>query len=227
MRQRMPGLAPRMVMWLDLFRVQEGCDWEEGFLATVSQHTRRNVRVGLRSELTCSEAEDPEEIRAAFEVIEANGRSQGYATRNWQEFGQPLIEQVHRGQAVILAVRHHGRLVGVHYAVLAGRRWSYLMGGTERTDENLRVGHFTLWSAIRNARQRGLLGFNLDSAGTSGVNRFKMGFHPQTVELIPPQELVLQPLRYQACAKLLPAVQRHRRMLATMTQHLGFFRNRD
>ena len=203
-------------MWVDFSRVDMGPDWEQDLLATFSQQTRRNIRAGLSSNLTCFEAKDPDEIKAVFEVIETNGREQGYATRTWQEFGDTLISQVQQSQAIVLGARVGETLVGAHYGVLAGRRYSYIMGGTIRTGKNLKVGHFLHWMAILKGRELGLLGCDLTSAGTPGVNRFKMGFRPEVLKLMPAQELVFQRWRYAAWAKLLPSVQRHTRVLATL-----------
>lgn len=214
-KRRLPGMAVGQMMWIDFSRAPEGPQWEEGLLATFSSHTRRDIRSALRSQLTCFEAEHPDEIRAVYEVIEENGRTQGYATRTWQEFGETLVEQVKRRQAMLLGVRDGHRLVGAHYGVLAGRRVSYIMGGTVRTHGSLKVGHYTHWMVIKKARERGLMGYDMTSWGTPGVNRFKMGFSPEVVKLVPPQQYVFQPWRYRAWIKLLPTAQRHARFLAS------------
>ncbi len=187
MKRRLPGMAVGQMMWIDFSRVSGGLEWEENLLATFSQHTRRDIRSALRSQLTCFEADNPEEIRAVYQVIEANGRAQGYSTRTWDEFGQTLVEQIKRRQAILLGVRHDHQLLGAHYGVLAGRRLSYIMGGTIRTEGSLKVGHFAHWMVIRKARELNLLGYDLTSWGTGGVNRFKMGFKPEVIKLVPPQ----------------------------------------
>lgn len=221
MQRRLPGMAVGQMMWVDFSRAPDGSQWEEDLLATFSQHTRRDIRSALRSELTCFEAEHEDEIRAVYGVIEANGRAQGYATRTWAEYGPTLVEQIRRGQAMLLGVRSDDKLLGAHYGVLAGQRVSYIMGGTIRTEGSLKVGHFTHWMVIRKARERNLLGYDLTSWGTAGVNKFKMGFKPDVIKLVPAQQVVFQPWKYRAWVKLLPTARRHVRFLATIARRQG------
>jgi lipid II:glycine glycyltransferase (peptidoglycan interpeptide bridge formation enzyme) len=227
MGQRMPGMAVAGMLWVDFAQRAGGADWEGELLTTFSKKTRQHIRDGLKSGLTCSEAEGEEEIRAAFEIIEANGRTQGYATRSWDEFGETITSQVQRGQAVLLAIRHGDRLVGAHYGVLAGRRWSLIMAGTDRSaGAQLQVGWFTNWMAMRKAYERGLSGYDFTSVGAGGVNKFKMGFRPEVVAFVPAQELVFQRFRYGLWVRLMPSVRRHRRKLATITRRLGLLGSR-
>lgn len=215
-RMRLPGMAVGEMMWIDFARAGSGRDWEDNLLTTFSQHTRRDIRSALRSELSLMEPQNPEQMRAVYEVIEANGRTQGYATRTWDELGETVIQQVKRSQALLLGVAFQNRLVGAYYGVLAGRRLSYIMGGTVRVGGGLKVGHFAQWLAIKKARELGAVGYDLTSFGTSGVNSFKMGFNPEIIELVPAQQLVFQPLRYRLWVGLLPMVQRHARFFATL-----------
>ena len=147
------------MMWIDFSRAGRGSDWEEGLLATFSQHTRRDIRSALRSNCTIMDPHDQEQMQTVYEVIETNGRSQGYATRTWDDLGQTIIEQVKRGQAILFGVAFEKRLVGAYYGVLAGRRLSYMMGGTIRVGGSLKVGHFAQWMAIKKAHGLGLAGY--------------------------------------------------------------------
>ncbi len=215
-RIRLPGMAVGEMMWIDFSRAGRGSDWEEGLLATFSQHTRRDIRSALRSELAIMDPHDQEQMQTVYEVIETNGRSQGYATRTWDDLGQTIIEQVKRGQAILFGVAFEKRLVGAYYGVLAGRRLSYMMGGTIRVGGSLKVGHFAQWMAIKKAHGLGLAGYDLTSFGTSGVNTFKMGFNPEIIELVPAQQVVFQPLRYRMWVNVLPMVRRHARFFARL-----------
>jgi lipid II:glycine glycyltransferase (peptidoglycan interpeptide bridge formation enzyme) len=227
MSRRVPGMAVGGMLWVGFAQRAGGADWESALLATFSKKTRQHIRDGIKSGLTCSEAESEEEIRAAFNIIEANGRTQGYATRSWDEFGETITLQVQRGQAVLLAIRHGDRLVGAHYGVLTGRRWSLIMAGTDRSaGSQLQVGWFTNWMAMRKAYERGLSGYDFTSVGAGGVNKFKMGFRPEVVAFVPAQELVFQRCRYGLWVRLMPSVQRHRRKLATITRRLGLLGSR-
>lgn len=222
MSQRMPGMAVGGMLWVDFAERASGADWEDALMATFSKKTRQHVREGLRSELTCSEARDQEEIRRAFDVIESNGRMQGYATRTWEEFGSTITTQVRKDQAVVLAIRYRDQLVGAHYGVLAGCRWSLIMAGTVRIEgSRLEVGRFTNWMAMKKAHEMGLSGYDFTSVGGGGVNKFKMGFRPEVITFVPAQEVVFRRCRYGALTTLLPSIQRHRRGLATLTKRAG------
>ena len=91
---------------------------------------------------------------------------------------ESLLEAV----VVILVARQQGIDLGVHYGVIAGQRYNYLMGGTVRAQPDLGVGHFLHWMAINRAKDLGLMGYDLTSGGSSGVMRFKMGFGPSHVK---------------------------------------------
>jgi len=215
-RMRLPGMAVEEMMWIVFSRDGVVSSWEEGLLSTFTQNTRRDIRSALRSRLALMEPEDPEQMRAVYGVIEANGRTQGYATRTWDELGETIIEQVRRRQALLFGVTFENMLVGAYYGVLAGRRLSYIMGGTVRVGGGLKVGHFAQWMAIKKAHERGMAGHDLTSFGTPGVNSFKMGFNPDIIEFVPARQLVFQPLRYRLWINLLPTVQRHARFFATL-----------
>jgi hypothetical protein len=215
------GAAPNQMLWIDLAEtIAAGtADWREAVLARFSSMTRRNIRTAERQELELVEPRSEDEIRAAFALVEENGRRQGYSTRVWRDFGPALVSQVNRGHAIVLAARHAGELVGVHYGVIAGRRYSYIMGGTRRS-ESLKTGHFLHWQAIQRAHDLGLLGYDLTSGGSEGVMRFKMGFNPQTVRFVSPRYCVISPVRYAAFAKLQPWLRRHKARIGNLLSSL-------
>lgn len=189
------GMAPARMLWIDFSRAEPGRDWDEGMLATFDAAARRNVRLGLKSGLAARLAETGEELEAAWRIIEANAAEQGYAVRRWSDFGSALREQVRKGQALVLTACLGERVLGCVYGALAGRRLSYLMGGTLRTEEDLKVGHFAHWQAMRRARALDLLGYDLTSGGPAGVMRFKRGFRPREIVFPGHRHVRLRPMR--------------------------------
>ena len=161
------------------------------------------------------------ELKEAYSIIELNGQEQGYSTRSWEAFGPTLIEQVHKGQAVVLVACREGQILGAHYGVLAGRRWSYLMGGTVRTDKDYNVGAFLHWQVIKTARAMGLRGYDLTSWGSSGVAQFKMGFRPTHIEFSSPQHFILSPWRFTGFMKIYPALKKYKRTFARYARFLS------
>jgi lipid II:glycine glycyltransferase (peptidoglycan interpeptide bridge formation enzyme) len=69
------------------------------------------------------------------------------------------------------------------------------MGGTLRTEPDLKVGHFTHWQAMKRARELNLLGYDFTSGGSAGVMRFKQGFNPQRITFDGHRHVQLRPMR--------------------------------
>jgi len=189
------GMAPARMLWIDFSRAAPDGDWDAGMLGTFDTAARRNVRLGLRSGLTARLAATGQELEAAWRIIETNAAEQGYAVRRWSDFGRALQDQVRKGQAFVLTAWLGERVLGCVYGVLAGRRFSYLMGGTLRTEQDLKVGHFTHWQAMKRARALDLLGYDFTSGGSAGVMRFKHGFRPQEIAFPGHRHVRLRPMR--------------------------------
>jgi len=209
-----PGTAPNQMLWIAFPDTSQGELWEDRLLHRFSAMTRRNIRLSQRQALDAFEVTGERELREAYSLIEMNGVEQGYSTRRWREFRSTLVDQVAGRQAVMLVARHRDVAVGAHYAVLAGRRYSYLMGGTKRGVENLKVGHFLHWTAIQKAKALDLLGYDLTSGGSAGVMRFKMGFRPEHIPLVSPRHYVLSRWRFELFAKLYPRLRVHKQLVS-------------
>lgn len=210
------GMAPARMLWIDFARAAPGDDWDEAILRTFDAATRRNVRAGLKSGLAARLATTGPELEAAWRIVEANAVSQGYAVRRWSEFGGALQEQVRKGHALVLTACLDDRVLGCVYGVLAGRRLSYLMGGTLRTEQDLKVGHFAHWQAMRRARELGLLGYDLTSGGSAGVMRFKEGFNPRRIDFPGHRHVRLRPLRAALLAYGATAAARHKARIGSV-----------
>jgi hypothetical protein len=189
------GKLPAQMLWIDVSRGGSGADWDEGMLATFDAATRRNVRLSLRNGLTARPATTERELEAAWRIVESNAAAHGYAVRRWSDFRKTLLGQIRKDQAVVLTAWSGERILGCVYGVLAGRRLSYLMGGTLRTEPDLKVGHFTHWQAMKRARDLNLLGYDLTSGGSAGVVRFKQGFNPEKITFSGHRHVRLRPLR--------------------------------
>jgi len=206
--------VPNQMLWIDFGNAASQEEWEAHMLKRFSSGKRRDIRLSEKNGLSVRRVTKESELKDAYSVIELNGREQGYSTRSWDEFGPTLIEQVRKGQAVVLVVCRDGQILGAHYGILAGRRWSYLMGGTVRTKEDYNVGAFLHWQVMKTARDMGLRGYDLTSWGSSGVAQFKKGFRPTQVEFASPQYFVLSQWRFTAFMKLYPMLKRHKSTFA-------------
>jgi lipid II:glycine glycyltransferase (peptidoglycan interpeptide bridge formation enzyme) len=213
--------VPNQMLWIEFENISSDEEWEEQMLKRFSSGKRRDIRMSEKNGLSLLRVSKESELKEAYSVIELNGQEQGYSTRSWQEFSPTLIEQVHKGQAVVLIACRDGQVLGAHYGVLAGRRWSYLMGGTVRTDKDYNVGAFLHWQVMKTARTMGLRGYDLTSRGSSGVAQFKNGFRPTHIEFASPQYFVLSHWRYTAFMKVYPALKKYKRTLARYAKLLN------
>jgi hypothetical protein len=150
------ALAPGFMSWVDFPDVEEDALWRTTLLHRFNENTRRNIARSQAEGLEVREATEPGHLRQAYAAIERNGEEQGYPVRSWGQFGETLLEQVAKGQAVVLTTHHGDELLGAHYAVTAGRRYQYLMGGTLGAKPDRRVGHFLHWNAMLKAHAMGL-----------------------------------------------------------------------
>jgi hypothetical protein len=202
--------APNQMLWIEYDQGASDDDWREQMLSRFSSNTRRDIRSSERTGLAIIEARTEVELKRAYKVIEMNGREQGYSTRTWSEFGGTLIDQVQRGQAIVLVAHLDGEYLGAHYGVIAGQRYSFIMGGTIRTAKAYNVGRFVQWEAMKRARVMGLMGYDLTSSGSPGVMRFKMGFRPTQIRFDEPHYYVLSKAGYVAFRVIYSVLLRHK-----------------
>ncbi|MEM8680720.1 MAG: GNAT family N-acetyltransferase [Planctomycetota bacterium] len=214
------GMGARQLKYVEFPNETDLDAWQARVLAGFSGSTRRNIRLALKNELRCEEAQDDQAIREGFGIIESNGRRLGYPTRRWQDFGSTLITQVRRQHAVLLLVRHRGSIVGAHYAMLAGRRYTYSMGGNERIEPDPRIGHGLHWHAMLKARELGMSGYDFATGGTAGVKRFKAGFRPVDLLFGPPQYISLKPVGVALITKIAPVLRSQRKRISAFLSKL-------
>lgn len=210
------GNVPNQMLWIDFPTDVEGEAWNEKMLMTFASRTRRDIRSSLRSGLELFEAKTEAELKTAYSVIVKNGEELGYATRSWDEFGESLIEQVSKGQAIVLTARRDGQTLGAHYGLIGGRKWTYMMGGTVRVQPDPKIGHFLHWHVILRAKSLGLLGYDLTTYGNEGVRLFKSGFRPVCIPFIPPRYYVFSPVPYFAFSKVYPFLRRRKKFAANL-----------
>jgi hypothetical protein len=215
------AIAPKMMLWVDFPDEPDDRACETTLLKRFSTNTRRNIIKSQKTGLVIREPTKESHLREAYALIEQNGLEKGYPTRSWRQFGPTILEQVTAGHAVMLAAYHGNDPLGVHYAVTAGRRYSYMMGGTIRTSPDKRVGHFLHWSAMQKARSLGMSRYDLASGGSPGVLRFKMGFRPERVDLEEPQYYVLRPVRSWLFRQLWPLAKRNKARVARLMEIFG------
>ncbi len=208
------GSIVNQFFMIDLDIAETEDRWEESMLKTLNSKTRRDIRKSERNGLQLYEAKTKMEIKEAYELMIENGITQGYATRSWEEFAPTILEQVKTKQAVILTVRKDETLLGVHYGVIAGDSYNYIMGGTRRISKDYLVGHFLHWNVLKKARALKLKTYDFTSTGSPGVYKFKMGFKPKQYIFDTPYFYVLSKNKFMIFDKLFPFIKRHKKKIA-------------
>jgi hypothetical protein len=214
------AVAPNGLLRLEFPEDLGPAAWQEALLSRFSPRTRRDVRKSLRSGLWIREATDARLLEEAYAVIVKNSVEHGYTSRTWKQFGSTLIAQVANGQATVLMAYHDDELLGVHYGMIAGRRYTYIMGGTVRTSPDRNVGHFLQWSAMLKAHALGLRGYDFTPGGPPSVQFFKTGFQAERLEFHPPHYYVLCQWRFSLFRRLWPFMKRNRGEVARLLEAL-------
>jgi hypothetical protein len=206
--------VPDQLVWIEYGKTSSNEEWQSRMFDRFSTNKRRDIRNSERNGLSVLRVTDESELQKAYSIIELNGREQGYDTRSWEEFGSMLVEQVNKRQAIVLVASRDGQFLGAHYGVLAGQRWSNLMGGTVRTGKNYNVGAFLHWQAMKAAQALGLRGYDFTSWGSPGVMEFKKGFNPIELKIANPHYFVLSHFWFSAFLKVYPAAKRYKSTFA-------------
>jgi lipid II:glycine glycyltransferase (peptidoglycan interpeptide bridge formation enzyme) len=201
--------ADNEMLWIDLPACLDDDVWRDQALLSFSQNHRRKIRQTERNGLEAFEASTEAELRDAYSVIEENARLQGYSVRTWRDIGETLVEQVNSRQAIMIVARHRGRNVGANYGALAGRRYTYVLGGITNEGRELKAGYFLQWKAMNKAKRLGFSGYDLASTTNQNVLGFKGGFRPRLVQFVKPRYFVFSQLRYKAFRWAYPKLREH------------------
>jgi hypothetical protein len=204
------GRAQDEMLWIDLHARLDDEAWRDLALRSFGEHHRRKIRQAERNGLEAFEASTEAQLRDAYSVIEENARLQGYPIRAWKDMGETLMEQVDSRQAIMLVARHQGRNVGANYGALAGRRYTYFLGGITNEGRALKAGYFLQWEAMKKAKSLGLSGYDLTSMTTPNVWDFKRGFRPKLVPFVESRYFVFSELRYKAFSWAYSRLRGHR-----------------
>jgi hypothetical protein len=205
------------MLWIEFPQNLDDASWRDEMLRSFGKYHRKKVRHAERNGLEESEASTEAELREAHSIIEGNGHFKGYSVRPWKDYGATLVEQVNKRQAVMLVARYNGRAVGAHYGVLAGKRYTYALGGISDAGRDLDAGYFLQWAAMNRARKLGLLGYDLTCMGPTDVWNFKKGFHPLHIPFVEPRYLVFSKLRYKVFSAAYPTLRKNRKLVSKIS----------
>jgi hypothetical protein len=219
------GLPFRMTpisnqLFLVDLQTESDASWEDAMIAGFDRHARRRLKKAAEHPLEFFEVTDEAGVRQAYELIRDNGRTQGYSTREWEDYGPTMLAQIKRQEAHLFNVTVNGELIATHYGIIAGQRYFFMLAGTIRTDIDYSVGHFIHWNVMKFAHSLGLKAYDFGAVGSPGVLRFKKSFKPESIPFDTPSYYILSPFRFYLLNKLLPYVKKHKVLFSKLAKKL-------
>jgi peptidoglycan pentaglycine glycine transferase (the first glycine) len=188
---------------------------EAELLARMKQKTRYNIGLAAKKGVSARPAQGARDLDAFGELMAATSARDGFGVhaagyyRRAYELFQPA------GQCELILAEYEGHpLAGVMVFVHGQRAW-YLYGASSDQERSRMAPYLAQWQAMRWARERGALSYDLwgvpdaDEAaleagfetrhdGLWGVYRFKRGFGGQLVRSVGAWDRVYQPMLYGA-----------------------------
>ncbi len=206
-------IQPRCTIVLDL------APELEDILARMKSKTRYNIRLAARKGVTVREGtvEDLPEFYRLMQITSQRDRF-GIHSRSYYEIAHRLF--VPQNLARLFLATYEGKvLAGIMIFALGQRAW-YMYGASSNEHRNLMPNYLLQWEAIRWAKDRGCLTYDLwgipdeeeevleseftkRSDGLWGVYRFKRGFGGQVVHYLGAYDYVYSPPLYWLYNKLI------------------------
>ena len=206
------AIQPRCTILLDL------TPDPEDILAHMKSKTRYNIRLAARRGVTVREG-TAEDLPEFYRLMQITSKRDGFGihSKSYYETAHHLF--VPQGLArLFLATYEDKMLAGIMVFALGQRAW-YMYGASSNERRNLMPNHLLQWEAIRWAKERGCLTYDLwgipdeeeevlereftkRSDGLWGVYRFKRGFGGQVVHYLGAYDHVYSPSLYWLYNKL-------------------------
>jgi hypothetical protein len=153
-------------------------DEEQLLLKSFSENARRNIKTALKNGLVVEQVNSPESLRLAYQCFENNAAREGYPIRDWEDLKPSLTNAMLLGQSLFFIVKMDDKILGAIWAAKGGGSYHYIMGGVERTEKDLKIGHLLQWSVMKAGMAAGMDKYNISVGGSEGVVRFKASFNP-------------------------------------------------
>ena len=169
---------------------------EDEILARMKPKTRYNIRLAQRKGVAIRDG-TLSDVTAFVQMLQDTGRRDGFSIHSADYYRAAYDLFVPHSARLLLAVYQGAVLAGMMVFVLGRRAW-YMYGASSDHYRNLMPNYLLQWEAIKWARERGCLTYDLwgipdqeeevlerefpsRSDGLWGVYRFKRGFGGQVV----------------------------------------------
>lgn len=187
-------------------------DWERILLKSFSENAKRNIKTALKQEVILKKVQSLEELEEAYGCFQANADREGYAIRSWEDIRDSLWDGVKNENSLVLFAQFQGQTVGAIWCAHGGNMLSYIMGGVDRTEKDLKLGHLLQWSAISEAVRRNYTRYNISVGGSEGVVRFKSSFYPTQISSTGPYFKVLRKAHYLGFKAVFPFLEKNKKL---------------
>ncbi|MBM6499482.1 peptidoglycan bridge formation glycyltransferase FemA/FemB family protein [Flavobacterium macrobrachii] len=195
---------------------------EEELLNSFSTVVRRNIRSSLRKELKLVFAENEEDIKKGYDLCLLNAKQNGYVLRDWNSFGNTIVEMVQKNKAKFLLAINNDTIKGATLLVKAGNHYTYILGGSVKEKPDILVGHFLQYNGSKLAWLEKLDGYNISLGGSTSVVKFKNSYADEQIYYENSKYYwVLKPLYFKLYLFLEKNVKKNKR---TISKILSMFR---
>jgi lipid II:glycine glycyltransferase (peptidoglycan interpeptide bridge formation enzyme) len=199
-------IQPRSTIHIDL-----QADLDE-ILARMKSKTRYNVRLAGRREVSVREG-TADDLLVFYPLIELTSKRDAFAVHSQEYYQTAYRLFVPSGLARLFLATYGDEVIAGLMAFAFGQRSWYMYGASSDRERNRMPNHLLQWEAIRWAKERGCLTYDLwgvpDEVGKEperyertvtdrqgglwGVYRFKQGFGGQVVRYLGAFDYVYRP----------------------------------
>jgi lipid II:glycine glycyltransferase (peptidoglycan interpeptide bridge formation enzyme) len=184
----------------------------EAILARMKSKTRYNIRLAARKGVTVREG-TAEDLPGFYRLMRTTGERDGFGihSQTYYETAHQLF--VPQGLAKLFLAIFEDKVLGGIMVFAFGQRAWYMYGASSDEHRNLMPNYLLQWEAIKWAKERGCLTYDLwgipdeetdvlereflkRNDGLWGVYRFKRGFGGQVVHYLGAYDYVYSPLLY-------------------------------
>lgn len=195
-------------------------NWEGGILKTFSENARRNIKTALKHPVELKKVSSISDLELAYRCFQSNALREGYSIRNWEDIKPSLWDGVQKENSLLYLVEYDKKVAGAIWCAFGGNMVSYVMGGVDKTEKDLKLGHLLQWTCIKEAVNRNFQNYNISVGGSQGVVRFKNSFYPVSIDFNGPYYIVLKPVPYFMVKALYPLLEKNKSLASQILKFL-------
>jgi lipid II:glycine glycyltransferase (peptidoglycan interpeptide bridge formation enzyme) len=186
---------------------------EDHLLATMSQSTRRKIRIAERKGVNVRPG-TLDDLSVLYDLYRVTGERDGFLIRPAAYYQHEWRYLMEAGLAQPLIAEHDGKAIAHIILFHFGRKCWYFYGASANEHRDKMPNYLLQWETIRWAKAHDYAVYDLwgapdefnESDGMWGVYQFKRGFHGTVVRHIGAWDYAPSPLLYRAYTQFWPRV---------------------